>query len=114
MFEYIAKKFSKKKTVKKVVLGICAMDKKSRSKPMQEIMSRFPADLFEIVIFGDQCILNVPIETWPQVEVVIAFYSNHYPLEKALEYVHLRKPFLINDLDMQYVLADRRRVYEVT
>ena len=103
----------RKNTVTKISLGICAMDKKSRSKPMQEILSRFPADLFDIQIFGDECILRQPVESWPVVECLIAFYSNHYPLEKALEYIRLRKPLLINDLEMQSTLADRRRVYEV-
>lgn len=106
-------KITKRKVVTKITLGICAMDKKSRSKPMQEILSRFPADLFDITIFGDECIIEKPIEMWPVVECLIAFYSNHYPLDKALEYIKLRKPFLINDLDMQSTLSDRRRVYEV-
>lgn len=107
------KKFSKKKHVKKITLGVCAMDKKSRSKPMNEILARFPSDLFDIVIFGDDCILNQPVDTWPIVECLIAFYSNHYPLEKALEYIRLRKPFLINDPAMQSTLSDRRKVYQV-
>lgn len=115
MFEYLMKKVMKRKdnAVTKITLGICAMDKKSRSKPMQEILSRFPADLFDITIFGDDCLLGQPVESWPVVECLVAFYSNHYPLEKALEYIKLRKPFLINDLEMQWTLADRRRVYEV-
>jgi inositol hexakisphosphate/diphosphoinositol-pentakisphosphate kinase len=114
MFEYIRNAFSKKtKVIKKIRLGICAMDKKSRSKPMQEILGRFPTDLFEVVIFGDDCILNKPIDDWPIVECLIGFYSNHYPLLKAIEYVKLRQPFLINDLEMQSILKDRRRVYEV-
>ena len=74
------------------------------------------ADLFffiEIVIFGDDCILNQPIESWPIVDCLIAFYSTRYPTEKALQYVHLRKPFMINDLEMDSVLKDRRKVYQL-
>jgi inositol hexakisphosphate/diphosphoinositol-pentakisphosphate kinase len=45
--------------------------------------------------------------------VLIAFYSNGYPLDKAQAYADLRKPFLLNDLKMQRVLKDRRRVYDL-
>ncbi len=76
-------------------------------------MSRLDESDFEIVYFGDDIILNSPIEDWPLCDVLIAFYSNGYPLEKAEEYVELRKPFLLNDLKMQHVLKDRRRVYDL-
>lgn len=98
---------------KKITLGICAMDKKARSKPMREILDRLPKDLFQIVLFGDECILNQPIEEWPEVEVLIAFYSTRFPTEKALEYIKLRKPYLINDLSMETTLKDRRLVYNM-
>jgi inositol hexakisphosphate/diphosphoinositol-pentakisphosphate kinase len=97
----------------KIRLGVCAMDKKARSKPMREILGRLPDALFDVIIFGDDCILNDPIQNWPEVEVLIAFYSHNFPTEKALEYVHLRKPFMLNDLEMDAVLKDRRRVYEL-
>lgn len=87
------------------------MDKKATSKPMREILSRLPPDVFEIVIFGDETILNAPIEDWPVVEVLITFYSSRFPTEKALEYIKQRKPFLLNDLEMDSVLRDRRKVY---
>jgi inositol-hexakisphosphate/diphosphoinositol-pentakisphosphate 1-kinase len=80
---------------------------------MKEIIARLDPTIFEVVIFGDECILHKPIEEWPLVECLIAFYSSGYPLEKALEYVELRRPYLINDLKMQQDLQDRRKVYEV-
>ena len=46
-------------------------------------------------------------------DVLIAFYSNGYPLEKAEQYVALRRPYLINDLRMQRTLMDRRLVYDL-
>ena len=98
---------------KKIRLGICAMDKKARSKPMNEILSRLPKELFEVEIFGDDTILNQPIESWPVVEVLICFYSSKFPTEKALEYISLRKPYLINDLEMDTTLKDRRKVYNL-
>ena len=61
--------FKKKGKLRRITLGICAMDKKAKSKPMREILQRLPDELFEIVYFGDDMILNKPIETWPVVEV---------------------------------------------
>jgi len=43
----------------------------------------------------------------------MAWYSEGYPLSKAVEYVNLRHPLLINDLSMQFQLLDRRRIYEI-
>ncbi len=80
---------------------------------MREIIARLDPTLFEVIIFGDENILNRPVEEWPIVECLIAFYSNGYPLLKALDYVELRKPYLINDLKTQLDLQDRRKVYDV-
>jgi inositol hexakisphosphate/diphosphoinositol-pentakisphosphate kinase len=102
-----------KKSVKKITLGICAMDKKAKSKPMREILQRLPEELFTIVYFGDECILNQPVESWPVVEVLISFFSKGFPTQKALEYVKLRKPYMINDLEMEATLSDRRKVYNL-
>jgi len=97
----------------RVRLGICAMDKKARSKPMAEILSRLDEDLFVVVFFGDDCILNQPIEEWPECDVLIAFFSKGFPLDKAKDYVALRNPFVLNDLEMQKTLQDRRKVYDL-
>jgi len=97
----------------RIRLGICAMDKKARSKPMAEILSRLDENLFQVVFFGDDLILNKPIEDWPDCDVLIAFFSKGYPLHKAKDYVELRKPFILNDLQTQALLQDRRRVYDL-
>ena len=80
---------------------------------MREILGRLPDELFEVVIFGNDVILEKDVSEWPEVECLIAFYSSHFPMEKVLSYVKLRQPFLVNDLEMQIKLQDRRRVYEV-
>ena len=43
--------------------------------------------VFEIIVFGDKCLLEQPVEEWPVVDCLIAFYSTGYPLNKAQEYV---------------------------
>lgn len=97
----------------KIKLGICAMDKKARSKPMAEILSRLDEENFCVVFFGDQVILNENVEDWPTCDALIAFFSKGYPLAKVKKYVELRKPLTLNDLSMQDIMKDRRRVYDL-
>ena len=87
------------------------MAKKTQSKPMREILSRLPGDAFEIVIFEESVILEAAVEAWPVVEWLIAFHSSGFPLDKAIQYAKLRKPFVVNDLRRQHLLRDRRLVY---
>lgn len=96
----------------RIRLGICAMDKKARSKPMAEILSRIDEDTYQVVFFGDTVLLQDPPSSWPKCDVLIAFYSKGYPLQKVKEYVKIYKPYILNDLDMQEVIQDRRRVYD--
>ncbi|KAL5223236.1 hypothetical protein ABZP36_027949 [Zizania latifolia] len=97
----------------KIKIGVCVMEKKVSCSPMEQILERLRAfGEFEIIIFGDKVILEDPIESWPLCDCLIAFYSAGYPLEKAEEYAALRRPFLVNELDPQYLLHDRSKVYE--
>jgi inositol-hexakisphosphate/diphosphoinositol-pentakisphosphate 1-kinase len=59
--------------------------------------------------------LHQPIEEWPIVDVLIAFFSKGFPLQKAIEYTTLHKDtmHLINDLHQQSILQDRRKVYDL-
>ena len=102
----------RRRSLKKISLGICAMDKKATSKPMHAILGRLPEEYFDLTVFGDDCLLNKPIEEWPVVECLISFFSKNFPLEKAKAYVELRKPFMLNTLE-QDILGDRRRVYQM-
>lgn len=43
-----------------------------------------------------------PVEDWPVVDCLISFHSKGFPLDKAISYANLRKPFIINNLPMQY------------
>ncbi|KAI9915853.1 hypothetical protein PsorP6_007506 [Peronosclerospora sorghi] len=94
-------------------LGICVMDRKARSPPMLEILGRLPSTLFRVVFFGDDTILNQPVTAWPPCDALIAFFSQGFPLQKAQDYVALRRPVVVNDLETQYLLQDRREVYRV-
>lgn len=117
-----------------MVVGICAMTKKSNSKPMTEILERLcKFDYIDVVIFPEEVVLEEPVEKWPLCHCLISFHSkgttsqgahlagislashqfNHsscfpgFPLDKAVEYAKLRNPLLINDLNMQYFIQDR-------
>ncbi|XP_055482996.1 inositol hexakisphosphate and diphosphoinositol-pentakisphosphate kinase 1 isoform X5 [Psammomys obesus] len=97
-----------------IIVGICAMTKKSKSKPMTQILERLCRfDYLTVVILGEDVILNEPVEKWPSCHCLISFHSKGFPLDKAVAYSKLRNPFLINDLAMQYYIQDRREVYRI-
>ncbi|XP_077119717.1 inositol hexakisphosphate and diphosphoinositol-pentakisphosphate kinase 1 isoform X17 [Ranitomeya variabilis] len=99
---------------RQIVVGICAMTKKSKSKPMTQILERLcKFEYITVVIMSEDIILNEPVENWPICDCLISFHSKGFPLDKAVAYSKLRNPFLINDLDMQYFIQDRREVYRI-
>ncbi|KAJ3592979.1 hypothetical protein NHX12_005317 [Muraenolepis orangiensis] len=75
---------------RQIVVGICCMMKKSKSKPMTQILERLcKFEYITVVMFPEDAILR-------------------FPLDKAVSYAKLRNPLLINDLNMQYYIQDRR------
>ncbi|XP_061414629.1 inositol hexakisphosphate and diphosphoinositol-pentakisphosphate kinase 2-like isoform X1 [Lethenteron reissneri] len=100
---------------RQIVVGICAMAKKSKSKPMTQILDRLcKFKYITVVIFDEEVILNEPVENWPLCDCLVSFHSKAgFPLDKAVCYARLRNPFIVNDLDMQYHIQDRREVYRI-
>ncbi|KAJ8412985.1 hypothetical protein AAFF_G00105670 [Aldrovandia affinis] len=99
---------------RQIVVGICSMMKKSKSKPMTQILERLcKFEYITVVIFPEDVILNEPVDNWPLCDCLISFHSKGFPLDKAVSYAKLRNPLLINDLNMQYFIQDRREVYRI-
>uniref|UniRef100_A0A182T813 diphosphoinositol-pentakisphosphate 1-kinase n=1 Tax=Anopheles maculatus TaxID=74869 RepID=A0A182T813_9DIPT len=88
---------------KQVVVAVCAMSKKSQSKPMKEILTRLQEfEFIRMVVIGEEIILNEPVDRWPLCDCLISFHSKGFPLEKAIQYAQLRQPYVINNLHMQF------------
>uniref|UniRef100_A0A1B6D4P0 Inositol hexakisphosphate and diphosphoinositol-pentakisphosphate kinase n=1 Tax=Clastoptera arizonana TaxID=38151 RepID=A0A1B6D4P0_9HEMI len=95
---------------KQVVVGVCAMARKSQSKPMKEILTRLQEfEYIKMIVFAEE----KPVHEWPIVDCLISFHSKGFPLEKAIQYSVLRNPFIINNLHMQFDIQDRRKVYSI-
>ena len=98
---------------KPIVVGVCCMEKKLLSKPMQSIMKNLKAyQELKVVEFREE-VLKLPIDKWPKCDVLISFFSSGFPIEKALNYVNTYKPIQINDLAYQKKLWDRREIYKI-
>lgn len=99
---------------KQVVVGVCAMAKKSQSKPMKEILTRLQEfEYIKVNVFPEEVILEKSVEEWPVCDCLISFHSKGFPLDKAIQYAHLHHPYVINNLHMQYDIQDRRKVYSI-
>ncbi len=61
------------------------MDKKARSMPMTEMLDRLTSftvegrQEFTVVYFGNDTLLNKPVEEWPLCEAMIGFFSSGVP-----------------------------------
>ncbi len=78
---------------------------------MKNILERLEAfNEFQIITFGNEVILNEPVDKWPICDCLVSFFSSGFPLQKAEEYANLRKPFLLNDISFQKNLLNREKV----
>lgn len=90
------------------VLSLSLSLQQTLAPPMQSILSRLQHyDHIKIVVFSDDTILKKPVNDWPICDCLLAFFSEGFPLQKAVDYVGLRRPFVFNDLNIQFRLQDR-------
>uniref|UniRef100_A0A915E1K8 Inositol hexakisphosphate and diphosphoinositol-pentakisphosphate kinase n=1 Tax=Ditylenchus dipsaci TaxID=166011 RepID=A0A915E1K8_9BILA len=68
-------------------------------------------DWLDFLIFPEEVVLNEPVENWPLCDCLVSFHSTDFPLRKAIEYERLRRPYVLNDLNRQFDLLDRRKVF---
>ena len=95
-------------------VGICAMPKKINRSYMKEIIKHLKKfSEFEIKIFDENIIFKKEVEEWPIVDALFIFFTDGFPYSKGLKYIELRKPFLINDFEMQSVFWDRKKVIQL-
>ncbi|EER19780.1 conserved hypothetical protein, partial [Perkinsus marinus ATCC 50983] len=82
---------------RKLTLGVCCMQNKATSNPMQSLLRRLDASgAFNIIIFDEKMILEQDVSEWPIVQCYVSFHSKGFPLYKSLEYVKMRHPVEIN------------------
>jgi hypothetical protein len=62
---------------------------------------------------GDSSCCQCDHWSWPCCDVIVAFCSKGCPLKKAKEHAKLKKPFILNDLDVQEQLKDCRCVCDL-
>ncbi|EGG21620.1 hypothetical protein DFA_01506 [Cavenderia fasciculata] len=108
-------------------LGICAMEDKVknsihpfinqltllRSTPMKVFIQKIQKfQDIQINIFTSKNIES-PIEDWPICDAFLCFYSQGFPIDKAISYCDLRKPYEVNNLKTQKLLTNRKKVYQV-
>ncbi|XP_053991375.1 uncharacterized protein LOC128883241 [Hylaeus volcanicus] len=95
-------------------LGVCAMQSKVNSSPMQSILKRLAKSPdFQIIQFSENVLLHKPVSSWPIVDCLIAFHSRGYPFEKVKEYTQATNPVILNDLDGMHFLRSRVKVIQM-
>ena len=98
----------------KIILGICAMEKKTSSEAMRNLLDLIRKDSkIEVLVFSQKTIIHKPIEEWKKVHALICFFSKGFPLRKAEKYVELHGVYLINNITNQRILWDRTKIYKL-
>lgn len=89
-----------------IVVGICCMMKKSKSKPMTQILERLCRfEYITVVIFPEDVILNEPVENWPLCDCLISFHSKGASSTRSRSKTHTVRHINEN----KPVLNDHRR-----
>lgn len=60
-----------------------------------------------MVIQLDENDMKQAVEEWPIAQVIVPLVSEKFPLDRALSYVRLRRPMVVNDLSAHITLRDR-------
>uniref|UniRef100_A0A8B9X6P8 Inositol hexakisphosphate and diphosphoinositol-pentakisphosphate kinase n=1 Tax=Bos mutus grunniens TaxID=30521 RepID=A0A8B9X6P8_BOSMU len=69
-----------------IIVGICAMTKKSKSKPMTQILERLCRfDYLTVIILGEDVILNEPVENWKMGRSANLFGGNRREVYRILQ-----------------------------
>lgn len=83
------------------MVGICAMTKKSKSKPMTQILERLCRfHYINVVIFPEEVILEEPVEKWPLCDCLVSFHSKG----TTHSFLYAKAPLA----DLSVRLCDRR------
>ena len=62
---------------------VCVVSQ-ATSRPMKSVLERLTAQgEFVLAMFGDDVILNKPIEEWPVCQCLLAWHSEGFPLKKV-------------------------------
>jgi glutathione synthase/RimK-type ligase-like ATP-grasp enzyme len=98
----------------KIILGVCAMEKKTKSEAMRNLLKLINTDSrIDLLIFSEKTILKKPIREWRKVHALICFFSKGFPLSKAEKYAEMNNVYLINNIKNQRLLWDRTKIYSL-
>lgn len=98
----------------KIILGVCAMEKKTKSEAMQNLLKLIGMDSrIDVLIFSEKTILKKPVREWRKVNALICFFSKGFPLRKAEKYAEINNVYLINNIKNQRLLWDRTKIYSL-
>lgn len=97
-----------------LVLGVCGMSKKTRSSSMRRLLNsvvKYGEGRIVVDVFEEEVILGLSVDRWPQCDVLLAFYADGFPLEKARQYIrNWPRMRVLCDVSMQERMLDRRNV----
>ena len=98
----------------KILLGVCAMEKKTNSEAMRNLLKLIDLDpRIDILVFSEKTILKKEVREWRKVHALICFFSKGFPLWKAEKYADMHKVYLINNIKNQRLLWDRTKIYSL-